>query len=235
MRLFNDIIHKDNNFEISLISMKKLNKKYKSIKNWRYNRPVDVSRIKVIRDHLLINNYTLLPGIISAWETDNSLEIYDGFHRYSSAINLDIDLLIRITKTNDIKMVAEDFKNINQSISVPYLYLEENNITKRKVIESVVEKFCQNFPNNISPSRNCQPQNFNRDNFISILQNVDLDFFLPNIDVKIYQCLLGINNEAQEYIKNHKIKTPKKCDYYKLWLFYLDQSTIVTRIQELLQ
>jgi hypothetical protein len=109
--------------------------------------------------------------------------------------------------------------------------LEENNLTKRQVIESVAQKLCNKFPNNVSASQNCQRQNFNRDNLISMLSNLDVDYFTPNLDVKIYQSLLGINNEASIYVKEHKIVTPKKCDYYKFWLFYLEPETILAKIR----
>ena len=57
MRLFsNGLIHKEENFEIYLINMRKLNKKYKSIENWRLNRPIDQSRIKVIKQYLPFTN-----------------------------------------------------------------------------------------------------------------------------------------------------------------------------------
>lgn len=232
-------IYKDDISEYFLTDICTLNKKYK-IKNWRLNRKVDPSRINDIKSYLLTNKCTILPGIISGWEIDGDLsqaksmkdlEIYDGYHRICAAIDSNISLLIRISKCN-LDIIKDDFKSINQSISVPYLYLEENNIKKRQIIENVVDKFCETYPNNVSPKRNCQKQNFNRDNFISLLQNLEIDFFIENLDVKIYQILLGLNNQAKIYVKTNKITTPKKCDYYQFWLFYLEQQTILVKIKE---
>ena len=223
-------IYKDDISEYFLTDINSLHKKYK-IKNWRLNRKVDLVRINEIKTYLLMNKCTILPGIISGWEIDGDLEIYDGYHRICAAIDSNINLLIRISKCN-IDIIKYDFKSINQSISVPYLYLEENNLKKRQIIESVVDKFCEAYPHNISPNRNCQKQNFNRDNFISLLQNLEIDFFIENLDVKIYQILFGLNNQAKIYVKTNKITTPKKCDYYQFWLFYLEQQTILVKIKE---
>ena len=64
------------------------------------------------------------------------------------------------------------------------------------------------------------------------MQNLEIDFFIENLDVKIYQILLGLNNQAKNYVKTNKITTPKKCDYYQFWLFYLEQQTILVKIKE---
>jgi hypothetical protein len=230
------VIFRDSNFEFLFTTFKELCKKYKSIKNWRFNRPVDACRVEEIKTYLIENKEVILPGILSAWEIDGELEIYDGFHRFSAccALNDDIKFIIRICNLG-LDVIKKDFKAINQSISVPYLYLQENNNEKRKVIESIVQKFCERYPKNISPSRNCQKQNFNRDNFISLLQNLDVDYFIPNLDVKIYQSLLGINNQAKMFVKTNKIQTPNKCYIYDFFLFYYEPGTILTKIQEDLQ
>jgi hypothetical protein len=225
-------IIKDDKFELILTNIRDLGKKYTSIKNWRFNRPVDNSRVDEIKTCLINENAAILPGIIHGWDIDGNLEIYDGFHRMSASMwDGDMKLLIRICSSN-LDVVKKDFKSINQSISVPYLYLEENNKVKRKIIESVIEKFCERYPKNVSPSRNCQKQNFNRDNFTSILQNLDVDYFIPNLDVKIFQSLVGINSQAKIYTKTNKITTAKKCDFYDFFLFYYDAETILTKIKE---
>ncbi len=57
---------------------------FKTIKIWRLNRPVDTLRVEMIPNYFLLEQ--VIPDQISGWVNDEGeLEIYDGFHRYSSA------------------------------------------------------------------------------------------------------------------------------------------------------
>ena len=65
-----------------------------------------------------------------------------------------------------------------------------------------------------------------------MMSSLDIDFSIENLDVKLWQEILGLNLEAKTYVKTHKIYTPKKCDYNKFWLFYLSRDYIKTKLEE---
>lgn len=205
---------------------------FKCVKIWRLNRPVDTLRVEAITTYFSIEEIKVIPGQISGWvNEEEELEIYDGFHRYSSA-NDSMYIYIKILHTKNLEDVIKDFKNINMSVSVPELYLEESTNRKREVCENLAQKMCDTFPNCRSPSRNPQPQNFNRDNFIELISSLNVDFYTRNLEVKLWNEILGLNREARQYTTSHKIKTPKKCDWNNFWLFYLSRDFIRSKLEE---
>lgn len=217
---------------IQIISIKNLQRKFKVI-NWGQNRPACEDRIEELVDHFKTMNLKLIPGLVCAQQIEQTLEIYDGFHRYSAAKNFpEMKLIIKIV--NGHFDVIEDFKNINKAVSVPYLYTIESSVIKIRVCESVVQKMAVKFKPHVSPSRYPQKQNFNKNNFIDLLSTLQIDFETPDIDVIIFQNLLGVNNFAKEYVVQNKIEHPKKCEYNNFFLFYLEHETIRIKLQNML-
>ncbi len=201
--------------------------------NWNKNRPFDSSRVENIKEYYDTNNITIIPGIIYGWkktEDSKTIEIYDGIHRYLAG-NSNMELLIQIYTTNDESLIIEDFKNINKSINVPTIYLEENNYIKRQVCENVVKHMCEKYKNHVSPSRNCQQQNFNRDNLIEFISKLQIDFTMKNLDNIIIQELHGLNYQAKDYINKNKIPVPQKSHYNNFYLFFLQDSFIKCKLE----
>lgn len=228
-------IYKEQNFEILKTSVKSLFKKY-LIKNYSRNRPPDMVRVAFLENFYTLNDVFLVPQMISAWKKDDTLYIYDGIHRLSAAANLlktkNMQVIIKIFTKNDESKVIQDFKEINSAVCVPWLYMEEDNKIKKMVCESVVDKLIIKFKHNVSHSRNCQKQNFNRDNMVELISCLNIDFNKDRLDNTIYNQLLNLNLLAKEYIKENNIKTPKKCDYYGFWLGYLPREEIINRIEK---
>lgn len=207
--------------EIIFCSKNDLEKKYKSIKNYEKNRHPDQVRTKKISDIFKINMLSLVPGIICCWCKNDSLEIYDGIHRYTAASG-NMKMIVKILSTTDEETVIEDFKNINSGVNLPSLYLEENNELKRQVCEYVMVKMCNKYEGCVSSSRNPQRQNFNRDVFIEcILSRLDIDYSQPGISEDIWMVLMGLNSKAKLYVIENKIPHPKKCEYNNFFLMYL--------------
>lgn len=228
----NKKIYEENEYSILFIKIKELKNMFKKIKLWRLNRPVDTVRVETIKSFFNITNLKVVPGQIAGWvNEDKELEIYDGYHRYSSA-NDSMYVCIKILYTKDLGQVIKDFKNINRSICVPDLYLEQSSNKKKEVCESIATKMCDTFPNCRSPSRNPQPQNFNRDNFIDLISSLDVDFYTKNLEVKLWNEILGLNKYAQYYVSSNKIKTPKKCEWNNFWLLYLSRDLIKSKLEE---
>lgn len=205
-----------------------------NICNWNKNRPVDGMRVSAIESHLVNTSASVLSGIIYAWKNGNKLEVFDGIHRITSAMNLDknFQLLVQIYDTPNENIIINEFKCINQSINVPVIYMEQDNYYKRKCIENVVERFCKRHIDFMSSSRNHQRQNFNRDKIIEFISTFEIDFTLLNVNEIILKEFSGLNYEAKEYITDHKIPVPKKCDFHKFWLFYLPADYIKVRVEK---
>lgn len=227
-----NVLYKEEKYSILFLKLKDLKKMFKSVKIWRLNRPVDSLRVEVITSYFTLENVKVIPGQLSGWENESGeLEIYDGFHRFSAA-NDNMHTYVKVMHTNNIEDIVKDFKNINMSVCVPELYLDESTNKKKEVCEHLAQKMCDTFPNCRSPSRNPQPQNFNRDNFIELIASLDIDFYIRNLEIKLWNEILGLNREAKQYVASHKIKTPKKCEYNNFWLFYLSRDFIKSKLEE---
>jgi hypothetical protein len=227
-------LYEEADYYIDFLKLKDLKKSFKTVKIWRLNRPVDHLRVEAIRNYFLLDSVCVIPGQISGWVNENNeLEIYDGFHRISAA-NDNMYVFIKILTTKKNEDVIKDFKMINMSISVPELYLSESTNIKKEVCENLANRMCDTFPNCRSVSRYPQPQNFNRDNFIELISSLNIDFYTKNLEIKLWNEILGLNREAKAYTYSHKIKTPKKCEYNNFWLMYLSRDFIKSKLEECL-
>ncbi len=229
-----NVIYSCDTYDIVKCHINELKSKY-TIQNWQKNRPPDIVRVAQIQQYLLDNHIEIVDGIICAWLKYKTLYIYDGIHRLEAALNInkDIMLLIKIVKTKDENVVIHDFKQINSSIPIPYLYLENDNKLKVSVFKSIMDMMCRQFPNCISASRNPWKCNFNRDTFIeNILCKLDVNFQKQNIDKLIFQVILGINNKAKHYVYKNNIDYFKKCDINNFFIMYFTNDLIIAEIQD---
>ena len=108
-------IHEENDFKILKISVKDLVSNY-TIQNYYKNRPPDNVRINFLEEFFTINDTFLLPQIVSSWEKDDKLFIYDGIHRLTASMNLfknknkNMLVIIKIFTTKDETKIIKDFK-----------------------------------------------------------------------------------------------------------------------------
>ena len=224
-KTFGELIFKVNDFTSIFKTDLQTLVKHFDIQNWNKNRPIDGMRVMDIERHLKYANTNVLSGIIHAWKVGNKLEVFDGMHRITAAIQLNkvdpIGLLVQLYDTTDEQIIIEEFKNINKSINVPVIYLEQDNYFKRKCIENVAERFCKKHIEFVSPSRNHQKQNFNRDKLIDFISTFEIDFTINNVNEFILKEFHGLNYQAKEHVIKNNIQIPKKCDYHSFYLFYL--------------
>lgn len=204
--------------------------------NWCKNRPPDNVRVEQICNFFKNNQIKIVPGIIYTWKTDDKYIVYDGIHRLLAAKLYDnpIKLLISVRETCKEQDIIDDFININKSVSVPSVYMDENNVLKKMVCENVAKELCNKYPSFVSPSRNPYQYNFNRDNLIEFLSTLEIDFSKHNVDVQILNELMGLNHIAFDYVLRNKVNRPKKCDYHKFYLWFLDKSYIKKKIEQVL-
>lgn len=225
-------IHKEaNKFEIIKTNINTIISKYKLI-NWSKNRPACDTRVNDITKYYKENNIKIIPGIIYVWLNNGQYQITDGLHRYTAALQLDrnIKVILHINYSTNEQEIIDEFININKSIAIPSIYLEDND-NKKNICESVVKQLCLKYPNFKSPSRKHFVYNFNRDLLIEYFSTFDLNFNITDLDTKIFDILMVLNKQAKHNVITGKIVHPKKCDNSDFYLFYLEKYHIKTEVE----
>ena len=228
------LIYEESNFIIYKTSIKDLFIKY-NVKNWSKNRPPDLIRVEQIKEKYNSDNTNFIDGMIHGFiENNNDLIIYDGIHRLLSGKDIDrnIFIILKIIQIGcDENYIVNEFKKINSSVSIPFIYLQNDSELKIHIFNSIMNKMSKKFPNCQSPSRNHWKCNFNRDSFIeNILQNIIFNHQLPNIDSIIFEIILGINEKSKKYIKENNIDVYKKCYTNNFFLMYFTNDTLISYI-----
>lgn len=229
--------YRNENVTISFQTIQDIQDKYKTIENWKKNRAPDNVRVKQIALQYTDNDKVyLVDGIMSAWNPKGTdiLYIYDGIHRYLASKEFPKNLvLIKIISSDNEDLVIQDFKKINKSVSIPYLFLEDKNELKITVCNSVMELIAEQWPNNQSPSRKPWPCNYNRDTFMeNVLSQLKIDFTLPNIDKLLFEALLVTNQYAKKYTIDNQIKTYKKSEITGFYLTYVGWNSLKYKIEQ---
>lgn len=209
--------------------------------NWNKNRPPDETRINELKEYYISEKVKIIPGIIYAWDNNETLQVYDGIHRILAAKellesenNLEFTFLMCIYKTEDEELIIKDFKAINKSCPVPTLYTDEQNeltLLKRVVCENVVSELCKRYQPFVSPSRKPYKYNFNRDVILEWLSEFEVDWGVKNLSNIMIQELQGLNYVAKDYVQRNKIDIPKKCNYHNFYLWYLDKAFIRHKLE----
>lgn len=237
MEIFKSIktIHEDSTSKIIIGKLSNMKNKYKFV-NWSKNRPCDSTRIDSITRFYDKNQVDVVPGVVSCNQIGNDMHVYDGSHRLHAAMKRESDMhvMISVKKNWTEDQIKSDFKNINQGVNVPYIYMEESSHVKKAVCEEVVAKLCKQFPTNRSASRFCQKQNFNRDNVIEFVSKLEIDFEESGIAVKIYEIFLQLNGIGKKFVEDGKMNVPKKVVTTGLYMFYLTDDYRKNHIEEYL-
>lgn len=177
--------------QLRLISIGQLIKM--KVNNWKYNRPVDKSRIQPIVNY--IQEHRRVEGIIYLAENNGIFYCYDGIHRVFAIIALvkqyqeyqdilgssdilDIEIVLDIMPYND-ELIKERFININSSLPVPSLYTEQDQmIGKIQIVQSIWRYIETQYHTFVMSSRKTNVPNTNSsefsDKFSAILDNVNL-------------------------------------------------------------
>jgi hypothetical protein len=200
-----------------------LTKEHK-ISRWENNREEDQARVNKIKNYSLKQGY--IDGYISLayFKTLNQLCCYDGNHRRLAVTLTMKPILTSIIweATNDI--VIEKFNAINQSISVPMIYMDNQFDAKTKlIITNFTKELHEKYPTHSSASRLCKHPNFNRD-----LLTENLTDLMKELTIEPELLIMYINHMNECYknelygFKNVTIKNDKivqKCQTSGLWLF----------------
>jgi hypothetical protein len=146
-------------------------------KKWSRNRDADQERIKEMIDHHQKGGY--IPRMIHLAElSDEGTVCYDGNHRkevFNSFCNDEsIMCIVDIMFATTQKEVYKAFNNINKSVQLPAIYIEEehNNTHVKDEILALVKHYESTYKALLSPSARCHAPHFNRDVFTENIYNI---------------------------------------------------------------
>ena len=196
------------------------------VKFWKHNRPPTLSRVPEI--HNWMAEFHRMDGVLNlAHIPGEGLVCFEGNHRRLALEGLDITVLVDIVWNATHATVKQEFKRLNQSISVPDLYVVENDATIRLNIENAVAEFRKKYSKHESSHGRFQRPNFNRDKLtdeLFRLQN-ELMVSVDDLMIRIYE-----QNDKLALADKTKLSenTIKKCSESGLWLFAWSQNINLT-------
>lgn len=222
-------LHTEESFKIIFTNVKTLFETY-NVRNWEKNRPPDEVRVKQIKEFYL--DKKMIDGTIVGWKKGDELLIYDGIHRLMAAKS-DMNVICKIVTYNNEDDIINDYKRINSSVSLPELYLVDDNEIKVKVCNNVMTKMCKIYKDSVSAKRNPWKCNFNRDVFIeNVLSKLDINFETENVDEKLFNIITNLNEKTKKHLKDTNTKYNKKCDTTNFFLMYQSFETIQLNIEK---
>jgi hypothetical protein len=196
-------------------------------KKWSRNRDPDMERVNEMVDHYHKGGY--IPRMIHLAETqDEGIVCYDGNHRKEvfNICNEDeimcvVDVMYSATRNE----VYKAFNNINKSVQLPAIYIEETNDNDVKVeIVKLVRVYETKYKSYMSTSARCHAPHFNRDTLTDNIYNIYKSFDNTVSIEKIGQLLETLNNEYAHgrLCRPHSLYKQSlvdKCKKQNLWLF----------------
>jgi hypothetical protein len=188
-----------------------------NVSQWKHNRPADMKRVDEI--HNWMKQFNRMDGVINlACVSGYGLVCFDGNHRRLALKGLDITVKVNIVWDATDEIVTHEFRRINQSISVPDLYIEENDAIVIANVQNAVSEFIKRFDIQQSTAKNPQRPNFNRDNLTNQLFNLqkERNISIADLMTRNYSLndALAIGDKT-----NLNEKIIKKCSEGGLWLF----------------
>ncbi len=190
-----------------------------NIKRWKYNRPADTDRVNVIHEYMKISKR--VDGMICVALVNRELVCYDGNHRREAlqGLNEMAPILVDVMWEANDNVVGEEFKRLNESVSVPEFYnaIEGDNLLREKIRESV-DMFCRNYKEHKVTSKNPHRPHFNRDVFCN-----DIYRIMNELNISIDELMRRLMVLTQTLMNRDKTglseKIVSKCQKSGLWLF----------------
>jgi hypothetical protein len=191
------------------------------IKQWKYNRPPDLSRIPEIRDWM--KQFRRMDGVLNlAYINGEGLVCFESNHRRLALEGLDIPVFVDIVWDATHEIVRQEFMRINKAVSVPELYVADTPATMRVELEDAVTAFRKKYSSMESTCNRPQRPNYNRDKLTDEIMRLQKELMIPVSD--LMSRLYALNDK---YAGADKSKLTKKmidkCEASGLWLFAWSQ------------
>ena len=157
------------------------------ILNWSYNRPPDQQRCIEIGEHYLYEKTWPQDPFYLNYNNEKGhiFEIYDGSHRWKAlqgAVAGDLEssgnwllqkeIIINVRFNTCDADIIKAFTNLNKSIPVPNLYINDAPREKKNMIEKIVNEWMVQYPLHFSSSTRPNIGNTNRDLFMNFVEQI---------------------------------------------------------------
>ena len=188
------------------------------IERWRYNRPPDEERVAEIREWMRTSER--VDGILHLAAVGTKLVCYESNHRREAMKGLTAlhNVLVDILWDATDEEVKQEFFRLNKAVSVPDLYVTEDQSIQLDELRSAVDAFCANYKSlRVSTSRPQRPH-FSRDMVTDEFYRVmkELKIGVP----ELMDRLMTLNNALRSRDKSKLTdKVRAKCEATGLWLF----------------
>jgi hypothetical protein len=187
------------------------------VRQWKYNRPPDMSRIPEI--HNWMKQFHRMDGVLNlAYIQNEGLVCFEGNHRRLALEGLDIPVLLDIVWDATHDSVKHEFQRLNKSVSVPDLYVVENDATLRVEIEEAVNTFRKKYATHESSSGRPIRPNFNRDKLTDEFTRLQKELRIPVCELVERLEKLNEKYKAKDRTKL-SLNVQVKCNMSDLWLF----------------
>jgi hypothetical protein len=187
------------------------------VKQWKYNRPPDMSRIPEI--HKWMKEFNRMDGVLNlAYIQNEGLVCFEGNHRRLALEGLDIKVLLDIVWDATHDIVKHEFQRLNKSVCVPDLYVVENDATLRVQIEHAVNAFRKKYASHESSSGRPIRPNFNRDKLTDEITRLQKELNIPVSE--LMKRLEKLNEKCKNKDRSKlSLAVQLKCGLSDLWLF----------------
>lgn len=188
------------------------------IERWRYNRPPDESRVAEIREWMQTSQR--VDGIIHLAAIGNKLVCYESNHRREAMKGLTNlhNVLVDVLWDATDEEVKQEFFRLNKAVSVPDLYVTEDQGIQLDELRAAVDAFCANYKSMRVASTRPQRPHFSRDmvtdEFYRMLKELKID--VPELMKRL--TTLNATLRARDKSKLTD-KVIAKCEASGLWLF----------------
>ena len=204
-------------------------------KKWSRNRDPDMERVKEVYDYYM-NHSGYVPNMIHLAELpDEGLVCYDGNHRrevfnmgiaQGSEIICIVDIMFDTTQRD----VYKAFTNLNKSVQVPAIYIDEgeNNETIESTIKleiiALVKHYETQYKSFLSTSPRYHAPNFNRDALVDNIYAIYKSFNKTVTISEIGKLLTKLNTEYSQGRlcrphSSYRTTLLEKCRKHNMWLF----------------
>ena len=233
---------------------------FKKIKNWKYNRPPDLTRCQDIARYIYLSQKVVDNMLFLSFNNLNqSFDIIDGIHRYTSLKIIknenskDLDLLtpsdfgsnnnaswlydsyiiLNIRFNSNEGELIEIFKSLNKSHPIPELYIRDINKEKREIIETVANNWQIKYKTHFSSNNKPNKPNINRDRFIDLLEKIYDKHNISNENKYLLDNILENLNTNILYNIPKKLTNPikEKCLSTGLWLFIYSPEELIQKLK----
>ena len=187
------------------------------VRQWKYNRPPDMSRVPEI--HKWMKEFNRMDGVLNlAYIQNEGLVCFEANHRRLGLEGLDIKVLLDVVWDATHEIVKHEFQRLNKAVSVPDLYIVENDVNLRVQIEDAVASYRKKYPSHESSSGRPIRPNFNRDKLTDEFTRLQKE-----LHISVAELLERLEKLNEKYKSRDRSKLSTnvqvKCGLSDFWLF----------------